>query len=94
MRDETTGKKTTRGLAKTCEQLRDKHEKVCQGVQFAPAEKMPKPKENILQFKKFGHLFKSEVPGYADFESGLEECYEHVGEKTVSYQKHVALPFL
>ena len=56
-------------------------------------EKLPQPGKNILEFKKWSHLVLSPMRCYADFELAWVECYELVGDKTVSYQKHVTIAF-
>ena len=86
-------RKRDRRCVKTCE---EEHEKVCSqvtGEVFAPVERLPKPGNNTLQFRNWSHLFPSPMRCYADFESALVECHEVVGEKTVSYQKHVPIAF-
>ena len=89
-------RKRGRRCVRTCDELQEEHERVCSqvtGEVFAPAEKLPNPGNNTLQFKKWSHLFPSPMRCYADFESALVGCHEVMGEKTVSYEKHVPIAF-
>ena len=80
------------GEVKNAEQLRIEQEAVCQqvtGQQMAPSEKLPQPGKNILEFKKWDHLFGTPMRGYADYESALVDHYEVRGGNTICTQKHV-----
>ena len=79
------------GITKNHEELCAEHEEVCQvitGEIFTPREKLPKPDENILSFRKWSHLFKSPLRIYADLECALVDRYETNGEGTMTYHNH------
>ena len=53
--------KVTNTVLHMAQELLEEHKPRCENVgkSFRPDEVMPKPGENILKFKKYGHLFKS-----------------------------------
>ena len=90
------GIKPKKGVVKTADELRLEHEEVCQqltGERIAPQEKLPKPGENILEFRKWDHLFPNTMFAVADYESALVDHYEVRGENVICTQKHVTVAF-
>ena len=84
-------KKKRVGITRTHEELCAEHEEVCQvitGEIFTPREKLPKPDENILSFRKWSHLFKSPPRIYTDLECAHVDHYETNGEGTMTYHDH------
>ena len=85
-----------KGVIKNASEPCIEHEKLCKEVtsqKYIPEERMPLPGANILEFKKWDHLFPSPMFGVADFESALVDCHEKKGEKTVCLQRHVVVAF-
>ena len=90
------GVKPRKGVVRTADELRLEHETVCQqltGQRIAPQEKLPKPGENILEFKKWDQLFLNPMFAVADYESALVDHYEVRGKNTICTQKHVVVAF-
>ena len=80
-----------KGVIRNANELCIEHEKVCPQVtdhKMAPQDKLPKPGENILEFKKWNHLFQNPMLGVADFESALVNHYEVRGGNTICMQEH------
>ena len=67
------------------------------GNNYVPQEVMPDvikdPRNGILKFRSWNHLFQNPMFGVADFESALVDHYETIGDNTITDKRHVVVAF-